>query len=280
MSIDSLLGGEAVVRLTKSNRNRVGRAARAGELSRILPGTYVRAGTERRPAVRAAAIHAYDRDAVLTGASAAALHLRRDTWPEQLTFSSPRQWRVSEGWFRASRGVIAPEHVLDTPVPHVEPALSLLQIAAVEGSGPIHTALRKKKVTPLALEVAAVAHRGTRGNAARRRAARDARATPWSCPEANFHQLLRRAGITGWAGNALVRANHHWYYLDVAFHREQVAVEIDSWQFHGGFEAFQHDRSRHNDLEAMGWRVLRITPEMLDEQPGQVVAWVREALRT
>ena len=49
------------------------------------------------------------------------------------------------------------------------------------------------------------------------------------------------------------------YYLDVAFKRERVAVEVDGWAYHSTSSAFENDRARQNALVVDGWLVLRFT---------------------
>ncbi|GAB3622868.1 hypothetical protein GCM10027418_09500 [Mariniluteicoccus endophyticus] len=278
MTLETVLGGRAAVRISPANRGRIRRLAAAGRLVRVLPGTYVRAGTQRRREVLAEALCLCDPQAVLTGAAAAALHLRRGRWPEVITFRSPRRWRLKAPWFRATRGATTPELVVEHPVRHVAPAAAVLQLTG-DSSREVDRALRKKKVTPQQLLDAAQGMSRQWGNAVRRRIARESQDNPWSAPERTLHREFRAAGITGWRGNALVMIRGQAYYLDAAFAATKVAVEVDSWEYHSGYSAFQKDRRRHNELESAGWTVLHVTPEMLDNSPQDVVRWVRQTLR-
>ena len=90
--------------------------------------------------------------------------------------------------------------------------------------------------------------------------------------------LLREAGFTGWVANQRVRAGGRWYVLDVAFSSAHLAIEVDGRAFHSDARAFQHDRTRQNDLVAAGWTVLRFTWADLVERPEQVLEAIARAL--
>lgn len=68
------------------------------------------------------------------------------------------------------------------------------------------------------------------------------------------------------------------YYLDFAFHAEQVASEIDGRLHETDVDLFESDRLRQNALMLRGWLVLRFTWHMLDTDPGYVIATTRQAL--
>jgi hypothetical protein len=52
-----------------------------------------------------------------------------------------------------------------------------------------------------------------------------------------------------------VRLEGKKYLLDLAYPNEMVAIEVDSWKYHGPFRsAFEYDRSRRNALVAHGCR--------------------------
>ncbi len=90
--------------------------------------------------------------------------------------------------------------------------------------------------------------------------------------------LLREAGCTGWVANQRVRAGGRWYILDVAFPAARLAIEVDGRAFHSDARAFQHDRTRQNDLVAAGWTVLRFTWADLVERPEHVLEAITTGL--
>lgn len=65
-------------------------------------------------------------------------------------------------------------------------------------------------------------------------------------------------------------------YVDLAYPEHRVAIEVDSWRYHGDRTAFERDRIKGNALVLAGWRVLRVTELMTDQQ---IVDLVRAALR-
>lgn len=281
MGVGDLLDGRRAVRVrTRAERAEAARLMGEGRLARVLPATYVRAADAPRPEALAHAVCAYDGRAVLTGASAAALHLRPQRWPPVITFASPRQWTLTRPWLVATRTEIDAARVRRRPLPHVEPAVAALQVATTEGPRIIDSALRRGTFTATHLEAALAALAGTPGNAERRRLVRASLAHPWSEGERELHALLAGARLRGWRGNHRVVAMGGHYVLDVAFPAERVAVELDSWTHHSSPEAFEDDRARHDDLVAAGWAVLRVTPRMVDQRPRFVVERVRRTLAT
>ena len=93
-------------------------------------------------------------------------------------------------------------------------------------------------------------------------------------------QLLRRARIGGWVGNAAIYdATGLIGYGDIVFRAARLVVEIDGWAFHSDHERFQRDRTRQNRLVAAGWTVLRFTWSDLHDRPDSFVSAVRNALK-
>jgi hypothetical protein len=55
--------------------------------------------------------------------------------------------------------------------------------------------------------------------------------------------------------------------IDLAYPELKIAIELDSWKYHGGenYTAFTDDRARKNDLIALGWAAPSFTESMADE---------------
>lgn len=66
--------------------------------------------------------------------------------------------------------------------------------------------------------------------------------------------------------------------VDFCFLEARLVVEADGFAFHSDREAYRHDRERLNDLERLGWRVLRFTWEDVVARPDYVRATVRACL--
>ena len=93
----------------------------------------------------------------------------------------------------------------------------------------------------------------------------------------------RDANLRGWVGNHPLDIRGHRYYVDIAFRRERLAVEIDGQLHDDGAigsradETFESDRIRQNALVIAGWDVLRFTwTRLVDEA---VKRWSRRSSR-
>jgi hypothetical protein len=64
-------------------------------------------------------------------------------------------------------------------------------------------------------------------------------------------------------------------HLDLAYPDAHLAIELDSWKWHGTRSAFDDDRWRDASLVKMHWLTLRLTYTMSD---ADIVAVVRAAL--
>jgi hypothetical protein len=62
---------------------------------------------------------------------------------------------------------------------------------------------------------------------------------------------------------------------DFAYPYAWLAIELDSYGWHMDREAFERDRARDNELQALGWRVLRFTWAMLKYKPEEVAGSVK-----
>jgi very-short-patch-repair endonuclease len=106
----------------------------------------------------------------------------------------------------------------------------------------------------------------------------DSRAEPWSAAERLGHRLLRIAGIKEWQTNLPVLIDGQLFYIDIAFKRQKLAIEIDGRRHETDEDLFESDRWRQNALVADGWRILRFTWLMLREHPEVFVTAILNAL--
>jgi very-short-patch-repair endonuclease len=136
-------------------------------------------------------------------------------------------------------------------------------------------ALRKRRVTPARLAHTLERNRGRPGQVAARAVVMALAGNPWSVAEGRAHELLRRAGITGWVANVAVVVNGRTVIPDIAFEELKLAIEIDGREHHDNTAAFESDRERQNLLVAAGWTVLRFTWRQLRDQPDLVIAMVK-----
>ncbi len=91
--------------------------------------------------------------------------------------------------------------------------------------------------------------------------------------ERRFLAIVRRAGFPEPETNVRVGG----WEVDVLWREQRLAVELDSWRFHGHRLAFERDREKQQALAAAGLRVSRVTARQLD-RPTRVVAGLAQAL--
>jgi very-short-patch-repair endonuclease len=94
--------------------------------------------------------------------------------------------------------------------------------------------------------------------------------------EDDFESLLKIHGLTLPKRQKYVRG---FGDVDFVYDHERIAIELDSYEWHGDRTAFQRDRTRSNRLGLSGWLVLRYTWDDVHLRPDLVVSEVREALR-
>ena len=69
------------------------------------------------------------------------------------------------------------------------------------------------------------------------------------------------------------------YRLDFAYPDVKVAIELDGWATHGSPQRRRADLSRQNELEVLGWHVLRFTWDDVTKDPAGVALTVRAVLK-
>lgn len=248
----------------------------AGHLIRLLPGVY---GPDDSFPSRTHALHAWDENAILTGSTAARLSWWSELRDDTVRASSMRQLTDSPG-FDVRRLHLPPDLVHDASGYRlVYPSLSVLQLIPQVGPAAIDEALRRRATSVEALHEALRLMPGRPGNRECLAHLKLSRDQPWSALEREAHQVLRAAGIRGWRANVPVRLPSGLVYLDVAFLRWRIAVELDGFRYHSDAEAFHADRRRDVELQVAGWRVLRFTAQTLDTMPEAVRSVLSDAIR-
>jgi len=256
----------------------VGRLVRSGELLAVMPGVYAMRSRAQERLIRALALATRQPDAVLVGHTAAQLTY----WPrlsgDLVSYALDHKCLPQPG-FRGSQRRVPPELVLQRGrLRMTVPALTALDLCTEVGGEGIDQALRTRTATLAELHRAFELSGGRRGNRDRRLVLLDSRDEPWSEAERVCHRLLRGAGVTGWKSNWPVKIEGNRYYLDVAFPRLRLVVEIDGRLHETDEDLFESDRWRQNALVLDGWMVLRFTWRMLTEHPEAVIDAIRRAL--
>jgi very-short-patch-repair endonuclease len=68
------------------------------------------------------------------------------------------------------------------------------------------------------------------------------------------------------------------YEVDFLWREQGLVVEVDGFAFHSSRLAFERDRLRDAELQAHGWRVIRVTWRRIVHHPEVVVARIAAAL--
>jgi hypothetical protein len=93
--------------------------------------------------------------------------------------------------------------------------------------------------------------------------------------ETDAYETIVAAGLSAPVRQHWVTIDGHRYRIDLAYPREQIAIELDGFDSHRTRSDFDHDRARGNDLVLQGWTLLRFTS---NTTPEELVAAVRTAL--
>lgn len=71
--------------------------------------------------------------------------------------------------------------------------------------------------------------------------------------------------------------------FDLAIPHHRIAIEIEGGTWNGGRHSrgagFRGDCEKYNEATKMGWRVLRYTPDMIDQLQDGVVALITKSTR-
>jgi hypothetical protein len=109
--------------------------------------------------------------------------------------------------------------------------------------------------------------------------AREETGVPQSVLETKMLRTLKRAGLPRPMLQFPVHDGRRTIAIvDFAFPSELVAVETDGYRWHSGRTPWQNDRTRRNQLTALGWRVIHVTWDELRDQPKAVTENIRRTL--
>ena len=264
-------------RLSRSLQRRV----QTGELVAILPGVYTVPERNRDLMTMVVGLHRAHPETVFTGSTAA----RLSYWPEVRwsgISATTGRTRVQPPRLVWERRRIPPDLIMVCGGLNLTvPSLTALDMSDLDHTEALDVALRKRVVTVDSLREALRLTPYRRGNASRWAVVLDSRSGGWSYPERVAHRLLRAARITGWVANHPFRSDAgDRYFIDIAFERARLAVEIDGRIHATDLGVFESDRWRQNALVGAGWRVLRFTYAMVIDHPETFISTIRAALES
>ena len=163
-------------------------------------------------------------------------------------------------------------------IPITSPARTLLDLAAVLSPDAFERAFAEAEARRLVRErdFADVLsrNRGRRGVGVLRAFIGEGATLVRSRAERKLLSLLRATGLP--APEVNVRLGR--FEVDLLWRTERLIVEVDGYAFHGGRAAFERDRRRDAELQAAGWRVVRVTWRQLVHEPDGVVARITRTL--
>lgn len=259
----------------------ISRATVSGRLHQIHWGVFgVGHSALSRQGRCLAAVLSCGAGALLSHRSAAWLWGLTKWWPPvvEVTASSPREARreirVHSTAITIPEDRSASENIPVTAIPR-----TLLDFAAVDPrflGGVIENAERLGLLDLIAIDAFLKRSRGFRGVARLREALEIYRdpAFTRSRLERRFLALVKRAGLPRPSMNYFVEG----YELDAYWRAERFAIELDTYDYHGGHVAFEQDRLRQEDLKLAGIEMTRVTGVRIDREPEAVVSRLRRLL--
>jgi len=129
-------------------------------------------------------------------------------------------------------------------------------------------------------DLSAMGTRCGRGAARIRRVLQQVDPKSGSVLESLLRVLLAQAGIP--APVSQYRVLDHGAEVarvDFCWPAARLVVEADGYAFHSSRDDYRRDRRRMNELERLGWRVLRFSWEDVTQRPDHVVGLVRACLQ-
>ena len=223
-----------------------------------------------------AAVLAAGDDALLSHQSGAGLIGVRPPWQGVIHVTAARGSRRNGLIIHRARTLDQRDRTVHLGIPVTSPARTLLDLAEVLPERQLEDALAEAEIKGLATDLEDVIARspGRRGAVLLTELLDDVAPTR-SVLEREFltpvhdHDLPR----------PLINARVNGYEVDAHWPEARLIAELDGFRTHGTRRSFERDRERDAELQAAGWRVMRITFRQLRRAPGAVAARLRRALQ-
>jgi very-short-patch-repair endonuclease len=254
---------------------------RSGRWQRVLPRTYLTAGSLTWPARLTAALTYAGTDAVITAAAALADDLRGVARPTRVMVLVPlRSGHRSTGWVQVRPTERLPVRRLApgparAPFERAVADLALERRRVDDVRALVTEAVRRRLCTvdELAAELAAGPRRGS---AHLRQAIAEASAGAWSAPEARAATLLRTAGVPSFEQNVRIDlpGGRH-IVVDFLWRKLKAVLEIDSMDHHSLPGDRDATDDRHLVLETVGYSVVHRTPWTVINRPQEFVTGIQ-----
>jgi very-short-patch-repair endonuclease len=256
------------------SRHAVAHRVRSGWLRRRHRGVFIMGPVESPHSEAMAAVLAVGDGALLSHDSAAVLWgmVPRREDPPHVTLVG-RDARGRDG-VRVHR--ICGLHPADVTrrhnVPVTSPARTLLDLATQLTQRDLTRGVEEAQVhhlvTDRSLNEQFKRYSSHRGRTALSKAIRPEPAFTRSEAERRLLELMRAARLPEPHTNAKVGRHE----VDFMWPERDLIVEVDGYAFHSSRAAFERDRCRDAELQAQGWRVIRVTWRQIVDEPEAVVA--------
>jgi hypothetical protein len=257
-----------------------------GRWQRLLPGVFLAVtGAPTSDQRDIAALLYAGPGSLLTGAAALRLWGVRAPYASMIDVLIPdSKQRKSAGFARIRPTARMPEEVPTAGPLRFAPlaravgdaARSLSRLADVRAL--IAAVVQQGKCTPVVL-AAELEDGPVQGSALLRIAVADVYAGTRSNPEADLHDLIRRAKLPTPEFNPRLYAGEEFIASPDAWWKDAgVAAEVDSSEYHLSPEDHERTTARDTRMRKYGINVLHFTPRQIRTQPAEVIAAIRSAL--
>jgi len=244
-----------------------------GWLRRLHRGVYLIGPLEVPHSTAMAATLACGPGALLSHYPAAVLWGLRPPREGPMEVTVPRRARRSRQGIRVHTAHLHPHDATrHLGIPVTSPARALLDYAATAPTRDLERAVEEAQVQRLVTDPSLneqfrryPAHRGT--PALRNAIQTDPKLTR-SEAERRLLELIRAARLPEPTTNARLGP----YEVDFLWPEARLVVEVDGYAFHSTRAAFERDRRRDAELQAMGHRVVRATWRLIEDEPEALVA--------
>ncbi len=233
-----------------------------------------------------AAVLAYGPDALLSHLSALSLHALRPDSRRLVDVTVPLGSARSRSGIRAhsSTALTTADRTVVGGIPCTSLARSVLDSTPALGVKGTERVIEQAEILRAfdlrdfrELLVLAPGHRGSGVLRAVLRDLRDPAMTVNDF-EADVLALVRAAGLPSPIAQAPLCLGGQDVVIDFLWPLQRVALEADSFEFHGTRQAFERDRRRDQLLRLAGYEPVRITWRQLSRHPEQVEELLRELL--
>jgi very-short-patch-repair endonuclease len=258
-------------------RGAVTRRVTAGHLRLLHRGVYVLGPLLVPNARELAAVLSCGSTAVLSHHAAAALWGIRPPTTGDVDVTVTRQLRPRAGVrIHRARALDPREVTLRAGIPVTAPPKTLLDLATVLDQRSLARAVEEAEVQRLVRRDALETPRGRRGAAALRRVLDLGHEPAFtrSEAEAKLLALIRAARLPAPEVNARIGG----YEVDFLWRDRRLVVEVDGFAYHSSREAFERDRRKDADLQALGLNTTRLTYRQIAHEPEATIALLAAAL--